>query len=268
MHTNPEVLVLLALGEDSATQAERAHVETCPTCTHEVAELAHLAGVGRMVPDATPLEKPSPEVWRRIQAELGFTITSPPVDDSSPLAAESPSTPATAGLAAGPSGATAEVHGADAAESPTGTSRRRRALALALAAALVLIAGIGIGLGWNSLSRPTPTVVAEAQLTPASPAWDGSTGEAVVERRSDGQQFIVMHLETPRPVPGTRVVWLMDSTGKKMQTVGILTSADGEWSVPVNVDLEKFPVIDVSDEPFDGNPAHSGESIARGTLNV
>ncbi len=141
-------------------------------------------------------------------------------------------------------------------------------LALALAAALALIAGIGIGLGWNSLSRPTPTIVAEAQLTPAAPAWDGSTGEATLERDTSGQQVLVVRLSTPRPVPGARVVWLMDQTHTKMQAVGILTSTEGEWTVPLDVDLTRFPVIDISDEPFDGNSAHSGNSIVRGTLHV
>lgn len=266
MHTNPEVLALLALGEDSATADERAHVETCPICTREVAELAHLAGVGREVEDATPLESPSPEVWRRIQAELGFSVTRSEVIRTRPP--EPVPTPAVGEIP--PPDPEPEVTDPPRrlSDAMPGRTRGRRVLALVLAAALVLIAGIGIGLGWNSLSRPTPTVVAEAELTPAAPAWDGSAGQATLERNTSGQQLLVVRLDTPRPVPGARVVWLMDKTHTKMQPVGILTSTEGEWTVPIDVDLARFPVIDISDEPFDGNPAHSGNSIVRGTLNV
>ena len=83
MHTNPEVLALLALGEDSATAAERDHVASCDTCTGEVAELAHLAGVGRAVQDAAPLDTPRPEVWERIRAEIGFAPVESGADGAS-----------------------------------------------------------------------------------------------------------------------------------------------------------------------------------------
>jgi hypothetical protein len=36
--------------------------------------------------------------------------------------------------------------------------------------------------------------------------------------------------------------------------------------VPDGVDTAEFPVVDVSAEADDGDPAHSGDSIVRGTL--
>ena len=36
--------------------------------------------------------------------------------------------------------------------------------------------------------------------------------------------------------------------------------------VPAGVNLTDYPVVDVSLEPLDGNPAHSGTSVLRGTL--
>ena len=37
--------------------------------------------------------------------------------------------------------------------------------------------------------------------------------------------------------------------------------------LPAQVDVGEFPVVDVSIEPADGDPAHSGDSVVRGTLS-
>ena len=36
--------------------------------------------------------------------------------------------------------------------------------------------------------------------------------------------------------------------------------------LPADLDLAEFPLVDVSVEPLDGNPTHSGDSVARGEL--
>jgi hypothetical protein len=46
-----------------------------------------------------------------------------------------------------------------------------------------------------------------------------------------------------------------------------MNSDSGTFEVPAGLQLADFPVVDVSDEPLDGNPAHSTVSIVRGTLN-
>ena len=38
--------------------------------------------------------------------------------------------------------------------------------------------------------------------------------------------------------------------------------------MPDGLEISQFPVVDVSDEPFDGDPAHSGGSIVRGVRDV
>jgi hypothetical protein len=38
--------------------------------------------------------------------------------------------------------------------------------------------------------------------------------------------------------------------------------------IPDGLDLAEFPVVDVSREPLDGDPAHSSDSISRGTLEL
>ena len=276
MHTNPEVLALLALGEDSATPDERDHVNSCEICTREVAELAHLAGVGRTVKGAAPLEAPRPEVWERIRAEIGFGAVENGVDGVHAPRAATESTVAdlserprpAAPPPSQPDQGTPASNGNGPAESGRrSVPRGRRILALALAAVIALIVGVGIGLGWSALSRPAPTVIGEAQLDAKAESWAGSTGEAVLERNQAGQEILVVRMTTPRPVPAIRQVWMMDEAGKAMIAVGIITGDQGEWTVPLDAETQ-FPVIDVSEEPRDGVPTHSGISIVRGTLNV
>ena len=61
----------------------------------------------------------------------------------------------------------------------------------------------------------------------------------------------------------------MDPTFKKMQTIGQLTGPEGRFKVEPTTNLEKFPVVDVSEEPPDDiTPVHSGITIVRGKLNL
>jgi hypothetical protein len=38
--------------------------------------------------------------------------------------------------------------------------------------------------------------------------------------------------------------------------------------IPESVDLARYSVVDISAEPVDGDPTHSGDSIVRGALDV
>jgi hypothetical protein len=48
----------------------------------------------------------------------------------------------------------------------------------------------------------------------------------------------------------------------------VLDGAEGRFDLPDGLDLTQFPVVDVSEEHFDGDPAHSGDSVVRGPLDV
>jgi hypothetical protein len=43
--------------------------------------------------------------------------------------------------------------------------------------------------------------------------------------------------------------------------------SDGRYEIPAAVDVSAFPIVDVSIEPADGVPTHSGRSVLRGTLS-
>jgi hypothetical protein len=63
-------------------------------------------------------------------------------------------------------------------------------------------------------------------------------------------------------------VWLIDRDVTRLVSLGVLTGSEGRFAVPPSLDLTEFPVVDVSDEPLDGDPAHSGRSIIRGLLDA
>jgi hypothetical protein len=41
---------------------------------------------------------------------------------------------------------------------------------------------------------------------------------------------------------------------------------DGVYDLPAGLEPEQFPIVDVSLEPIDGDPTHSGDSLLRGQL--
>jgi hypothetical protein len=229
-HVDPEVLALASLGEPLDDEA-REHVATCPECADEVAALAEVVAVGR-AGSADPLLAPTPST-----------------------SADAPVTGGAAGT--GPAGA-------DLA--PVVPLRRRRTAWVAAAAAAGLVVGGVGGALWMDRVRADEqdTVVAEVGLDPL-PGWSAS-GDAFVEQSSDGTRTLVVSLDGEVADGGFREVWLIDRDVTRLVSLGVLDGADGRFTIPAGLDLAEFPVVDVSEEPFDGDPAHSGDSIIRGIL--
>lgn len=69
MHTDPELLALLALGEPAGSEDERRHVDGCAACAAEVAELREVVVLARSVRDLR-LSDPDPRVWAAVRAEV------------------------------------------------------------------------------------------------------------------------------------------------------------------------------------------------------
>ena len=88
-------------------------------------------------------------------------------------------------------------------------------------------------------------------------------------REGDGR---VLELDVPTLTPDTKgfyEVWLLDEDAKRLVSIGLLDLSQGttaRFPIPDDIDLATYPVVDVSVEPADGNPAHSGDSVVRGTL--
>jgi hypothetical protein len=67
------------------------------------------------------------------------------------------------------------------------------------------------------------------------------------------------------PGDGFLEVWVIDAEVTKLVSLGP-SRPDGTYDLPPGLDPEDFPVVDVSVEPLDGDPAHSGDSVLRGEL--
>jgi hypothetical protein len=231
-HSDPDQLALRALGEDVPELDQ--HLAGCAECRRELDELRAVVATAREVePEDQPVAPP-PAVWEAVSAELGLR-----------------------GVAAGDELAARRM--------PTG--RRRGALLLAAAAA---VTGIAVGaagallLSGDDGSAPAQ-VVAQADLA-ALPEHQGS-GSATVHT-SDGERVLVVDVSDLTKGDGFYEVWLLDSEAQRLVSLGLLEGDEGRFPLPEQVDVGEYPVVDVSIEPTDGDPAHSGNSVVRGTLST
>jgi anti-sigma-K factor RskA len=60
-------------------------------------------------------------------------------------------------------------------------------------------------------------------------------------------------------------VWMMRDAGHLVALGSFRVGADGRARIdlPVTASPRRFPVLDISREPADGDPAHSGHSVLR-----
>ncbi|WP_448004105.1 anti-sigma factor [Agromyces bauzanensis] len=247
-HIEPDELAVLALEGHEPDAAVRDHLDECAECLAEYEAFARTAALGRGGASDHAGELPSPSVWAGIHAELALdpALAADPLAGAAPPPAP-PTTPAPA-------------------PSPRrGGGTRWWTFALA-AAVLGILAGVGIGFGIAQTASPPPqTVLARAALEPF-PGWEAS-GEALVEEDADGGRSIVVDLDSPVPSGAVREVWLIRSDASGLVSLGLLDGASGRFTVPSGIDLAEYPIVDVSAEPLDGEPAHSGDSIVRGELH-
>ncbi|QTE29296.1 anti-sigma factor [Pengzhenrongella sicca] len=246
-HVDPEVLALAALGEPVADVA-RDHLAVCATCAAEVASLSAVVAAGRSAPAAGLLVAPSAVVWDRIRAELELSAGLDPESGRPGEEAEAAPEPALA---------------------PVVPLRRRRPWIATAAAAAGLVIGGAAGTWWATgpdRDETTPAVVARAELDPL-PGWDAS-GTASVERAADGSRVLVVTVDGAAKAGDFREVWLLDPDVTQLVSLGILQGSEGRFTVPDGLDLAALPVVDVSEEALDGDPAHSGDSVVRGVLGA
>ena len=117
-------------------------------------------------------------------------------------------------------------------------------------------------------SDPEPQVAARADLNDELLSVTTDTVGDARLLRSDGETLLEVDLADLPPSPAGVVyeVWLIDPETGELQTLG-LTEGSGQLVVPDGIDPARFSVVDVSREPVDGEPAHSGDSIVRGQLH-
>jgi hypothetical protein len=254
-HIDPERLALFAMGEPVATSEESEHLADCAACVDDLSALRHVAIAGRASIDVGDLEAPPAAVWSRIAEELSLGTRTLESEDAGRTLVEPAPVP---DRERAPVAAPVVV---DAA------APRRRVMSRiwALAASLVLVAGVGMGV-WAVNQRAAVTEIAEATLSPF-PDHEGAEGTAVVEEMPDGTKAVRVQLNADAAPDTFQEVWLITADASALVSLGMLDSRDQTFAIPADVDLQDYVLVDVSQEPVDGDPTHSGDSIVRGELS-
>ncbi|MFF0902221.1 UNVERIFIED_CONTAM: anti-sigma factor [Kocuria sp. CPCC 205316] len=275
-HLSEETLTLLALGE-AGDPRSREHVAACPDCAAELASLQRVVRAGRA--EAPALTAPGPGVWAAIHAELGLSdgVAADPLAGARghvPDGATEDPTDDAAGRATGPADSAAADDGAGRGGATVVDldARRRKPrrgvpypLAAAAAAAALIVGGVSVWGAQRLGLEPEPTVLATAELEPL--AGYTARGSAEVDERPDGSRQLVVRTD-PADVDGFKEVWLLAPDAQRMVSIGVMAGDEGVFVLPENLDVGQFPVVDVSNEPIDGDPTHSGDSIVRGVLEI
>jgi anti-sigma-K factor RskA len=235
-HLEPDRRALLALGE-AALDAETGHLDGCESCRAEVADLRTVAGIGRETQDVRDLPGPPEHVWHMINADVGTAETKP----------------------------------------RPGLRRRRgptwRTTAVIAAATTVF----AVVLVFFSVRRePVPQAactVGTVRLTPLAGAPAGASVTACVAEENGERTLRIAASGLPNPGDGFYEVWLIDpsslqspSTVRVVSVGSLGTHPTQDFPLPPSLDLTRYSVVDVSAEPNDGNAAHSGHSLLRGSV--
>lgn len=243
-HCDPDDLSLLALGEE--VDVDQEHLRTCPQCAAELAALRTVVDAARS-DDEVPEVTPPDQVWERIAAATGVAAPSPGTT------VHLGSTGVATGVAVGGSG-------------PRGhRARRWPTWLVAAAAALGLVAGAGAT--WVLTDRDEPgQELAGVELE----ALSGAGGQATARLVSvDDRLVLRISAEDLPPLTGSYYeAWLIDTDVVGMHTLGPVVEGTLDLPVPQGLDVEQFPVVDISVEPLDGDPTHSGDSVLRGVLDL
>ncbi|MDQ0771017.1 anti-sigma factor RsiW [Pseudarthrobacter defluvii] len=275
-HLDPEQLSLLALYDDWEDPAGREHLLACPECAADYAALRRTVDAVRTTPDTSRLSVPGPQVWAGIHRELGLaeSVREDPLASEAPkegAAGDGASTKVAATPAATPAPGDVPPSNVVPLGAPRNGARtkgaRRKAvwwqhpgtwLATAAAAALVVFGVVSV------MDRPPqPQELAATELAPLPK--HSAAGTAKVVAAADGSRSLEVSLDKDE-AKGYQEVWLIAPDLSKLVSLGVMNSTSGTFQVPAGLDLSQYPVVDVSDEPMDGNPAHSSVSIARGTF--
>jgi hypothetical protein len=270
-HPDREVLTQLALNEPLALDAEDlVHIADCDECTAEIAALQRVvtaAGLTREEPDLRDVVAPPPAVWERIASEAGLA------GDAEPSRAGVTAISVITADPAPPEPAEPDEPAASATPiSRAPAARRRRRVGLQLVAASVVGIIIGAVFTWVITERDdgdgSGGTGNQSTLTTSDLVGvDGHTtsGVASFEETPNGGQ-VTIELEPEDVSDGFIQAWLLDADTGGMVALGVVDGDKGTFAVPPDLDLNAFNQIDISLEPYDGNPEHSSVSLARGPL--
>ncbi len=243
-HLDPDRLIDLALFDSSADTDESVHLAECPGCRAEIGALKSVAEIGAETQSVRDLPPPPDSGWNGIVAATGIATGAEPAPEQPADDVVRPFPPARG-----------NGH----------RERRRRGwvppFLLATAAAVLAVVGTVAVLQFTG--RQPMEVTARATLSPLAAAPATARGDA---RVLNGDEMKVDVSDLPLTA-GYYEVWLLNPDDPtKMQSLGSLPGKDVVLPIPPGTDLNTYRLVDVSAEAHDGNSAHSGDSLLRGTL--
>ncbi|WP_084039049.1 anti-sigma factor [Demequina sp. NBRC 110053] len=263
-HPDDEFLAELAL--NGADPSDPALAEATPEQRARFDALRAMAArLENADSPAEPLLTPPARVWDAIVAELEADDSTDTSGDEA-RASVGAAAPAEPGTAQPSTAQPPRATGAD--ELAARRSRRQPWWTVgAAAAAGVVIGGVGVGAVLMS-SEDDADLRVVAQTTLTDLASEAGAGEAILEARPDGTQVLVIDTEFEELDDAYLEVWLIDESIEGMVSLGHLTSTTNEFVIPAGFDVAAFPIVDISVEPLDGVPTHSGASVTRGVLEL
>jgi anti-sigma-K factor RskA len=282
VHVNSALLAGHALGQDDALDAaDQEHLASCSHCRAELDQYRRVVTLGQGAQASEVPTPPLDRIWRSIQAELApnsitegiaapktvvaesvppLTANDKPASDVSVNDVPVNDVPAS-GVPANDVPANGETNAGNV--KPIAARRRKWWPIAAAAAALGLVVGAGATV---IIDRNDVQVAASTALS----ALPGQTGHGTAELlRTPNDPELRVSVDGPQPADRYREVWLINSDGQRMYSLGVLPeSGTGTYPLPTLLadGLDGFTIVDVSIEPYDGNPEHSRNSQVRGSL--
>lgn len=266
-HCSPEQLALAAVREPLPVD-DAAHLASCDVCTAELAGLRRAVDAVA-VPEfsaAAPPMAPPPAVWTAIAAATGVSATPRPevlAEYAPPAPAPAPAIPAVPPAGSG----TDEPAGAAGGRVLPFRARRRAPLMVAAAVLAGAVVGAGAVAALNRGDEPASPGADTLEVVALDPlANNEASGRAEVIERPDGSRAVEVDLDAPALSDSYYEVWLIDRDVAGMVPLGVVRPGTQTYELPDDLELGDFPLVDVSVEPLDGDPTHSGVSVARGEL--
>ncbi len=233
--THPEPEILLRSVGGSTDEETRRHLATCSRCRADFAAMTRARAAGATLtadPDLASPATPPRGVWESIQRELGVTAE-PAVTTPMPT--------------------------------PSRRARSRRTWLVAAASVAV-----GVVLGGSVVAlvgREGDDSSTQAARTSSLEPLEGHVTSGTLSMTgSPSAESLSVDLHDSDPGTGFLEVWLLDAKTGGMVSLGVLDGDRGSYAVPAGLDLTAYDQVDVSREPYDGNPAHSKVSLARGQV--
>lgn len=234
-HDADDLVVRAALGEQ-LTDDERQRLEADPQLRGDVAEFAQIVELARDAPDDIAPAGALDHLWDGIAAEAFGTRADP-------------------------------ANGTDHASADVISMRSRTSfwagLTAVAAAAAAVVALVTVG---PLAPDAQPQPIAAADLQPFGDAEVSPVEGSFV--LSDGTPLLQVDLSSlPSQRDAFYEVWLLDPEEGRLVSLGPVRP-DGTYALPAGTAVDDFPAVDVSVEPRDGDPTHSGASVLRGPVRA